>query len=191
MRTKELKKDDLKKFAEQFILDLAVPSVLGLKGNLGSGKTTLVKSFIRALGVEEKVTSPTFNIVRTYKKEELTIYHVDLYRLSSIHEFYDLDLPLNEEGTLFFIEWSDMIPESKSNGTLIYGFKYQNHTTLWHSDLIMLVLRVCDCKGPHKVKLGGNYGGEPGRRQFSRKGMKVLFIKTSCSLLKMSLGTIP
>ena len=66
------------------------------------------------MGVEEKVTSPTFNIVRTYKKEELTIYHVDLYRLSSIHEFYDLDLPLNEEGTLFFIEWSDMIPESKS-----------------------------------------------------------------------------
>jgi len=110
LRTKELKQDDLKKFAEQFILDLAVPSVLGLKGNLGSGKTTLVKSFIRALGVEEKVTSPTFNIVRTYKKEDLTIYHVDLYRLSSIHEFYDLDLPLNEEGTLFFIEWSDMIP---------------------------------------------------------------------------------
>ena len=66
------------------------------------------------MGVEEKVTSPTFNIVRTYKKEELTIYHVDLYRLSSIHEFYDLDLPLNEEGTLFFIEWSDMIPESRS-----------------------------------------------------------------------------
>ena len=66
------------------------------------------------MGVEEKVTSPTFNIVRTYKKEELTIYHVDLYRLSSIHEFYDLDLPLNEEDTLFFIEWSDMIPESKS-----------------------------------------------------------------------------
>jgi tRNA threonylcarbamoyladenosine biosynthesis protein TsaE len=114
LRTKELKQGDLKKFAEQFILDLAVPSVLGLKGNLGVGKTTLVKSFIRALGVEEKVTSPTFNIVRTYKKEELTIYHVDLYRLSSIHEFYDLDLPLNEEGTLFFIEWSDMIPESKS-----------------------------------------------------------------------------
>ena len=112
--TYQLKQDDLKKFAEQFILDLAVPSVLGLKGNLGSGKTTLVKSFIRALGVEEKVTSPTFNIVRTYKKEDLTIYHVDLYRLSSIHEFYDLDLPLNEEGTLFFIEWSDMIPESKS-----------------------------------------------------------------------------
>ena len=91
MRTKELKQEDLEKFAEQFILDLAVPSVLGLKGNMGAGKTSLVKCFIRALGVEEEATSPTFNIVRTYKKEELTIYHVDLYRLSSIHEFYDLD----------------------------------------------------------------------------------------------------
>jgi tRNA threonylcarbamoyladenosine biosynthesis protein TsaE len=114
LRTKELKQEDLKKFAEQFILDLAVPSVLGLKGTLGAGKTTLVKSFIQALGVKEKVTSPTFNIVRTYKIEKLTVYHVDLYRLYSIHEFYDLDLPLNEEDTLFFIEWSDMIPESKS-----------------------------------------------------------------------------
>ena len=114
MRTKELKQEDLKKFAEQFILDLAVPSVLGLKGTLGAGKTTLVKSFIQALGVREKVTSPMFNIVRTYKIEKLTVYHVDLYRLYSIHEFYDLDLPLNEEDTLFFIEWSDMIPESKS-----------------------------------------------------------------------------
>ena len=114
MRTKELKQEDLKKFAEQFILDLAVPSVLGLKGTLGAGKTTLVKSFIQALGVKEKLTSPTFNIVRTYKIEKLTVYHVDLYRLYSIHEFYDLDLPLNEEDTLFFIEWSDMIPESKS-----------------------------------------------------------------------------
>ena len=43
--------------------------MLGLKGNMGAGKTSLVKCFIRALGVEEEVTSPTFNIVRTYKKE--------------------------------------------------------------------------------------------------------------------------
>ena len=54
MRTKELKQEDLEKFAEQFILDLAVPSVLGLKGNMGAGKTSLVKCFIRALGVEEE-----------------------------------------------------------------------------------------------------------------------------------------
>jgi tRNA threonylcarbamoyladenosine biosynthesis protein TsaE len=112
--TKELKQEDLKTFAEQFILDLSIPSVIGLKGTLGAGKTTLVKHLILELGVQEKVTSPTFNIVKTYKKGKLTIFHVDLYRLSSIHEFLDLDLPLNEEDTVFFIEWSDMVPESKS-----------------------------------------------------------------------------
>ena len=116
MITKELLQEDIKEFADQFILDLAIPSVVGLKGTLGAGKTTLIKSFMHSLGIKENITSPTFNIVKTYRVEKLRVFHVDLYRLSSIHEFLDLDLPLNEEGTLFFIEWSDMIPESKTKG---------------------------------------------------------------------------
>ena len=116
MITKELLQEDIKEFADQFILDLAIPSVVGLKGTLGAGKTTLIKSFMDSLGVKENITSPTFNIVKTYRVEKLRVFHVDLYRLSSIHEFLDLDLPLNEEDTLFFIEWSDMIPESKTKG---------------------------------------------------------------------------
>ena len=116
MITKELLQEDIKEFADQFILDLAIPSVVGLKGTLGAGKTTLIKSFMDSLGVKENITSPTFNIVKTYRVEKLRVFHVDLYRLSSIHEFLDLDLPLYEEDTLFFIEWSDMIPESKTKG---------------------------------------------------------------------------
>ena len=116
MRTKELLQEDIKEFTDQFILDLAIPSVVGLKGTLGAGKTTLIKSFMHSLGIKENITSPTFNIVKTYRVEKLRVFHVDLYRLSSIHEFLDLDLPLNEEDTLFFIEWSDMIPESKTKG---------------------------------------------------------------------------
>ena len=116
MITKELLQEDIKEFADQFILDLAIPSVVGLKGTLGAGKTTLIKSFMDSLGVKESISSPTFNIVKTYRVEKLRVFHVDLYRLSSIHEFLDLDLPLNEEDTLFFIEWSDMIPESKTKG---------------------------------------------------------------------------
>ena len=116
MITKELLQEDIKEFADKFILDLAIPSVVGLKGTLGAGKTTLIKSFMHSLGVKENITSPTFNIVKTYRVEKLRVFHVDLYRLSSIHEFLDLDLPLNEEDTLFFIEWSDMIPESKTKG---------------------------------------------------------------------------
>jgi len=101
---------ELGSFTKEYLLDLAVPSVVGFQGSLGAGKTTIIKNIIENLGIEEIVTSPTFNIVKSYKKDDLDVYHVDLYRISSIHEFYDLDLPLFKENTLFFIEWSDLLP---------------------------------------------------------------------------------
>ena len=55
MITKELLQEDIKEFADQFILDLAIPSVVGLKGTLGAGKTTLIKSFMHSLGVKENI----------------------------------------------------------------------------------------------------------------------------------------
>ena len=81
-----------------------------LPRQFGCWENNNYKKYYKTLGIEEMVTSPTFNIVRSYKKEDLDIYHVDLYRISSIHEFNDLDLPLFKENTLFFIEWSDLLP---------------------------------------------------------------------------------
>jgi len=104
--------DELDNFTKEYLLDLPVPSVVGFQGSLGAGKTTIIKNIIKNLEIEEMVTSPTFNIVRSYKKDDLDVYHVDLYRISSIHEFYDLDLPLFKENTLFFIEWSDLLPDA-------------------------------------------------------------------------------
>ncbi len=104
--------DELDNFTKEYLLDLPVPSVVGFQGSLGAGKTTIIKNIIKNLEIEEMVTSPTFNIVRSYKKDDLDVYHVDLYRISSIHEFYDLDLPLFKENTLFFIEWSDLLPSA-------------------------------------------------------------------------------
>tara|TARA_B100001250_G_scaffold131494_1_gene112293 strand:+ start:27 stop:431 length:405 start_codon:yes stop_codon:yes gene_type:complete len=106
----EITQGELGSFTKEYLLDLPVPSVVGFQGSLGAGKTTIIKNIIRNLGIEEMVTSPTFNIVRSYNKEDLDVYHVDLYRISSIHEFNDLDLPLFKENTLFFIEWSDLLP---------------------------------------------------------------------------------
>ena len=102
--------DELDNFTKEYLLDLPVSSVVGFQGSLGAGKTTIIKNIIKNLEIEEMVTSPTFNIVKSYKKDDLDVYHVDLYRISSIHEFYDLDLPLFKENTLFFIEWSDLLP---------------------------------------------------------------------------------
>ena len=110
MNSIQITEGELGSFTKEYLLDLAVPSVVGFQGSLGAGKTTIIKNIIENLGIEEIVTSPTFNIVKSYKKDDLDVYHVDLYRISSIHEFYDLDLPLFKENTLFFIEWSDLLP---------------------------------------------------------------------------------
>ena len=112
MNNIDVTEGELDNFTKEYLLDLPVPSVVGFQGSLGAGKTTIIKNIIYNLGIEEMVTSPTFNIVRSYKKDNLDVYHVDLYRISSIHEFYDLDLPLFKENTLFFIEWSDLLPSA-------------------------------------------------------------------------------
>ena len=110
MNNIEITEEQLVSFTKEYLLDLPVPSVVGFQGSLGAGKTTIIKKIIENLGIKEVVTSPTFNIVRNYSNENLDVYHVDLYRISSIHEFNDLDLPLFKEDTLFFIEWSDLLP---------------------------------------------------------------------------------
>ena len=80
-------------------------------GDLGSGKTTLVKELCKQIGVEDDVKSPTFSIVNEYlsKGNEL-LYHFDFYRFKSIEEAYDIGV---EEylysGNLVFIEWPEIV----------------------------------------------------------------------------------
>lgn len=61
------------------------PMVILLNGDLGSGKTTFVKSLVKALGSDEVVTSPTFTLLNTYQAK-FPIYHFDMYRLTSMEE---------------------------------------------------------------------------------------------------------
>ncbi|MBI2845938.1 MAG: tRNA (adenosine(37)-N6)-threonylcarbamoyltransferase complex ATPase subunit type 1 TsaE [Chloroflexi bacterium] len=61
--------------------------VIGLEGELGSGKTTLIQGIARGLGVEGPVTSPTFTLAATYIGNELPLYHLDLYRIDKPQEF--------------------------------------------------------------------------------------------------------
>ena len=71
MNNIEITEGELGSFTKEYLLDLPVPSVVGFQGSLGAGKTTIIKNIIRNLGIEEMVTSPTFNIVRSYNKEDL------------------------------------------------------------------------------------------------------------------------
>ncbi len=81
-----------------------------LVGELGAGKTTFVQGFGRALGVNEPITSPTFTLAREYDGRQLTVHHLDVFRLEQLDEVLDLALPELLDGpSVTLIEWGDAI----------------------------------------------------------------------------------
>ena len=81
-----------------------------LEGELGSGKTTLIKQFCKELGFKNQVTSPTFPLLNIYKNNEKNIYHADLYRLKNIDEINELGFyELVESNNWFFVEWPELL----------------------------------------------------------------------------------
>jgi tRNA threonylcarbamoyladenosine biosynthesis protein TsaE len=86
----------------------AAPFVIGLRGELGAGKTTLVRGFLRALGIAGTVRSPTFTLLESYSPGPLEIAHLDLYRLQSPQEIELLGVrELLQPGRVFLIEWPE------------------------------------------------------------------------------------
>lgn len=98
---------------ESFASLLRPGDVVLLTGRLGAGKTTFVKGVARGLGVTQRVTSPTFTMVRQHDAHNdlaiTTLYHADVYRVESIAEVRDLDLgELVEEGAVALVEWGEL-----------------------------------------------------------------------------------
>lgn len=88
---------------------LRPPLLILLTGELGAGKTTLAKGIISGLGVaaEEDITSPTFTLIHTFSGP-VTVFHVDLYRVSDVHDFDTLGLEdLFAEPAIVLIEWPE------------------------------------------------------------------------------------
>jgi tRNA threonylcarbamoyladenosine biosynthesis protein TsaE len=87
---------------------LAGGGVVYLSGDLGVGKTTLVRGLLRALGFEGRVKSPSYGLIESYELAGLTVHHLDLYRLSHGEEISYLGLEdLFEETSLLLIEWPE------------------------------------------------------------------------------------
>ena len=96
--------------------------VVRLEGNLGAGKTVLARGIAAGLGIEGYITSPTFNIVNVYEKEELVFNHMDAYRITDPDMLYDIGFDeIVEDGYITVIEWADMIGEALETG----GFRVQ------------------------------------------------------------------
>lgn len=83
--------------------------VIFLQGDLGAGKTTLVRGFLRGMGFAEKVKSPTYTLIETYDFSDKTVLHIDLYRLKNPNEVDGLALRdyLQNTKAIFLIEWPE------------------------------------------------------------------------------------
>jgi tRNA threonylcarbamoyladenosine biosynthesis protein TsaE len=101
--------DDIDLVAEVILSHFSSKTVL-LYGDMGVGKTTLIKSVVKALGSEDIANSPTFAIVNEYKTPKDTIYHFDLYRIENEEEAlnFGMDDYLSSKAWMF-IEWPDKI----------------------------------------------------------------------------------
>ena len=98
-------------------------SVVLLKGDLGAGKTTLVRGVAEALGITEKVTSPTFNIMKLYLKGSKVLVHIDAYRLEDHNVDIGLDEYIGTDRGLTFIEWPEYIANMIPDNAIVINIK--------------------------------------------------------------------
>ncbi len=94
-------------FGERLGSRLASGEVVWLEGDLGAGKTTLVKAVVRGLGADQAATSPTYGLVHRYDGPRGPIFHVDCYRLSGGDEGRDLDWEGLGRGDVLLVEWPE------------------------------------------------------------------------------------
>jgi tRNA threonylcarbamoyladenosine biosynthesis protein TsaE len=103
-----LSADELSRFGEALGAGLAAPAVIGLSGEMGTGKTTLVQAICRGLGARALATSPTYALVHHYEAGPTPVYHVDCYRLKHSVEARDLGFDdMIRERAIVLIEWPE------------------------------------------------------------------------------------
>jgi len=100
-------------FGRKLATDLSPPLMVLLRGDLGAGKTTLVKGIAEGFGAAraDDVTSPTFTLVHEYRGPDVILYHVDLYRIDTQRELETLGLDdLLAPNCILLIEWGEKFP---------------------------------------------------------------------------------
>ena len=106
--------DKINEAAREFLQQIGDNRVIALYGEMGAGKTTVVKAICDELKVEDQVTSPTFAIVNEYTSSitQEPIYHFDFYRIKKIEEVYDIGYEeYIDSGCLCLMEWPELIED--------------------------------------------------------------------------------
>ena len=94
----------------KYVIDHVDSKILLFYGEMGVGKTTLIKALVKVLGGTSEVTSPTFSLVNEYEVENDMVYHFDFYRLKEVHEALDIGIDeYIDSGNWVFIEWPSKI----------------------------------------------------------------------------------
>lgn len=99
-------------FANRLASKLKNGDTVVLSGDLGSGKTKFTEGFLSYFGLAGEISSPTFTIVNEYYKDNINIYHFDVYRISSSDEFYAIGGEQYFETGICIIEWGEIIKDA-------------------------------------------------------------------------------
>lgn len=112
-------KEETMELGHQLAQLLPPSSTITLTGDLGAGKTTLVRGVAEGLGIKEVVQSPTFNIMKIYYKYAKPLIHIDAYRLADINTDIGLDEYIGYEAGITMIEWpmyiANLLPDGAVN----------------------------------------------------------------------------
>lgn len=95
--------------ASNFVLKNVNRDVILITGEVGTGKTTLIKEYCKLIGVEEIVNSPTYTLINEYQNKSGKIVHMDLYRVEDINEINELGLFEYLDKNIVIIEWPEII----------------------------------------------------------------------------------
>lgn len=107
-----------------------------LAGEMGAGKTAFAQGFARGLGVTERVTSPTFTIVREYAGAELALHHLDVYRLDQLREVMELGVgEMLDEDAVMLVEWGDAVLPALGDQYLEVRLAFGDHDEHRHLEV--------------------------------------------------------
>lgn len=114
--------EETKLIGRKFAENLKKGDVVVLTGDLGSGKTKFTEGVLQFFGLENEISSPTFNIVNEYTKDNVNVYHFDVYRLEDEDEFYAIGGEEYFEKGICLIEWGEMIESALPNKYIQISF---------------------------------------------------------------------
>ena len=114
--------EETKLIGRKFAKGLKNGDVIVLTGDLGSRKTKFTEGVLQFFGLENEISSPTFNIVNEYVNRDVNVYHFDVYRLEDEDEFYAIGGEEYFEKGICLIEWGEMIESALPNKYIQISF---------------------------------------------------------------------